>query len=99
MAVLIPVTGVGLDDYRVPEGYTELIWVVTPVLPEAGKQCAFCGELGSTDTHPKYGWDRCHRPACNMAEAAHHERLIAGLVDCPETREDALRYAKRVLSA
>lgn len=55
--------------------------------------CAFCAEPAQT-IEPKTHWALCSHPSCNAAAAAQKERMYAGLVDCPETRESALRWAK-----
>lgn len=43
----------------------------------------------------KHNWYNCGHGECLLAEEAQIERIYAGLVDCPETRRDALTWARR----
>lgn len=77
-----------------------IVWTPAPA-PDCGSTaisttkypCSFCAE--PTDHSRNKDWHVCVRPTCQMASAAQAERVYAGLIDCPETRRDALAWAKR----
>lgn len=84
---------------EVLNAYSELIWGCSVIIgADTIHICSFCDEDTTNPVHPKHGWHTCDTNACQLAEAAQVERLYAGLVDCPETRRDALRWAERKCS-
>ncbi len=60
--------------------------------------CSFCSEPATT-ADEKRGWHVCNRGSCNFAAEVQRERISNCLVDCEETRRDALTWAKERMNA
>ena len=66
-------------------------WEIGASSSDPKERCDFCEQQRTGVTLHARGWKVC--PGCSSAAKAQAERIYAGLVDCPETRRDALRWA------
>lgn len=65
-----------------------------PATPQQPCPCAFCG-TPTLLKDDKHGWPRCGTANCYLAADAQSQRVYAGLVDCEQTRKDALRWVEK----
>ncbi len=87
--------------FMVPGTYMEVAWSkpgdTAPVnfIRTTFYKCSFCDDWhGNEGSDPKHGWHICNRQICQAAATAQRERVVACLIDCPETRRAALEWVK-----
>lgn len=81
--------------WTVPSDFVELVFTI-----RAGDatgiekhHCSFCA-TPTTKPITIQGWYVCDSGHCCLAREAQIERMEACLIDCPETRRDALRWSQ-----